>query len=341
MGLAGTPFAHVATNVRSVVLTMRARSAGRAGLVATAVLFVAARPALAHPGRAPEPHDLWSAWTLAPAVLGGCLLAAWLYARGLRALRRRAGHGRVVPAWRGWCYAAAWLALLVALVSPLDAVSAALFSAHMLQHLLLVMVAAPVFLLGDPMMTSVWALPLGWRRAVGAWWRRTPAVRAAWRVLTAPLVAWTLHVAALWAWHLPTLYDCALSSERVHVLEHAIFFLTALLFWWPILRPHGRRLPTMTAVFYLFAAAMQGTLLGAVLALARHPLYAAHFGTTRAWGLTPLEDQQLAGLLMWVPAGFVYLAALVPPVLRALRETTGQRARSSLAIAGVSARGTP
>jgi putative membrane protein len=319
---------------------MRVRSLAPFG-VALVAFACAPDIAWAHPGRAPEPHDLWTAWTLAPAVLGGCALAAWVYARGVIAARRRAPRARVAARWRVCCYAAAWLTLLVALVSPLDAVSGALFSAHMLQHLLLMMVAAPLFVLGDPMTATLWAVPMRGRRAAAAWWRRAAPLRAGWRFLTAPLAAWTLHVAVLWTWHYPAFYDHALRVEPVHVVEHATFFLTALLFWWPVLRPHGRRLRDGITVVYLFAAALQGTLLGAALTLATHPLYTAHFGTTRAWGLTPLEDQQLAGLLMWVPAGFVYLAALVPPVLRALREPRGQRTRSSLAIAGVSARGTP
>jgi putative membrane protein len=319
---------------------MRARS-GSAFVGALALLAGVAAPAQAHPGRAPQPHDLWSAWTIAPVVLGGCLVGTWLYARGVRAARRRASGARAAARWRTGCYAGAWIALLAALVSPIDAVSAALFSVHMLQHLLLMMVAAPLFVLGDPMSATVWALPMRGRRALGGWWRRRAWLRAAWHLLTAPLVAWTLHVGVLWVWHYPTFYDHALRTEPVHVLEHATFFLTAVLFWWPVLRRHGRRLRDGVAIVYLFGAALQGTLLGAALTLVARPLYTAHFGTTTAWGLTPLEDQQLAGLLMWVPAGFVYLAALVPPVLRALRDSSDQRSRSSLAIAGVSARGTP
>lgn len=275
--------------------------------------------AYAHPGGALAPHDLWRAWTIAPAVLAGCLVAAVAYARGLRVLRARTRARRPAARWRTWSFAAALLAILVALVSPLDALGGALFSAHMVQHLLLMMVAAPLMVLGDPMTAFLWAMPATTRRAIGGWWMRQGTLRSSWRVLTLPVVAWTLHVVALWAWHLPSFYDRAVAEGPLHVLEHATFFLTALLFWWVPFRAHGRRLPAGPALLYLFAAALQSTILGAVLALARHPLYVAHLGTTRAWGLTPLEDQQLAGLWMWVPAGLVYLVALVPLALRVLR----------------------
>jgi putative membrane protein len=308
------------------------------GCIALLALLAIAPPAWAHPGRALAPHDAWRAWTFAPAVLATGAIAAWAY--GLRSARRRAGRARVVAPWRAGCYALAWVALLLALVSPLDAMGGVLFSAHMVQHLLLMMVAAPLFVLGDPMTATLWALPPSARRAAGAWWLRRAALRRAWRLVSAPGAAWLLHAGALWLWHVPALYDRALADERLHVVEHLSFFATALLFWWVLLKPRGRRLGSGAALAYLFAAGLQGTMLGAALALLRRPLYAAHFGTTRAWGLTPLEDQQLAGLLMWVPAGFVYLAALVPLVLHATREPRPQGVRA-LTVGGVSARGTP
>lgn len=288
----------------------------------------------AHPGGVLAPHDLWKSWTIAPAVLAGSLVSAIAYARGLRVLRARTRGRRSAARWRPWCFAAALLAILVALVSPVDALGGALFSAHMVQHLLLMMIAAPLMVLGDPMTAFLWALPTAPRHAVGAWWMRRRALRSAWGVLALPIVAWTLHVVALWAWHFPSFYDRAVADGPLHVLEHATFFLTALLFWWMPFRPHGRRLAGGPALLYLFAAALQSTILGAVLALARHPLYVAHLGTTRAWGLTPLEDQQLAGLWMWVPAGLVYLVALVPLAMRVLRDRDGGVVLAGYEVAG-------
>ena len=271
-----------------------------------------------HVNLAPEPHDLWSAWTWSPTVLAGLVLGAWIYARGLRALWRRGGTGRVVSAWRVASYFAGLVSLFIALVSPVDALGDALFAMHMTQHLLLMMVAAPLIVLGEPVTVTLWALPLRWRRRVGLTLRRTRWLRTAWRALTLAPIAWTLHVGTLWLWHAPIFYEMALQSELVHEFEHATFFLTALLFWWLLFAPHGRRLNIGAKVAYLFAAMLQGTILGAVITFARHPWYWSYFGTTKAWGLTPLEDQQLAGLIMWIPAGLIYLVALIPIVASAL-----------------------
>jgi putative membrane protein len=312
----------------------------RTRLLALVAAILAPRAAQAHAGRALEPHDLWLAWTFAPAVWIGLAAAAYLYASGLAVLWRRAGRGRVVAPWRARCFWAGIAALVVALISPVDAVGSALFAVHMVQHLLLIMIAAPLLVLGDALTATLWALPLRWRRRVGSGWRRARTVRALWSVLRAAPVAWALHVVALWIWHAPPFYEAALRNEAVHVLEHATFFLTALLFWWVLLVPHGRPMGTGARVLYLFTAGLQSTILGAMITFARHPWYPAHFGTTQAWGLTPLEDQQLAGLLMWIPAGLVYLVALLPLLGSALTaDAPSQGVVPS--TAGVSARGTP
>jgi putative membrane protein len=310
-------------------------------VIALAALLVP-RAAWAHPGRALAPHDLWRAWTLAPAVLAGVLLSGALYIQGVSTLWTRAGRGRVVAPWRAAAFAGALAAVFAALISPLDALGSVLFSAHMVQHLLLIMVAAPLMALGEPLVVTLWALPPRWRRTVGRSWLRARPLRIAWKGVSQPGVALLLHVLALWLWHLPLLYERALRDERVHALEHATFFLTALLFWWVLARRHGHRMGAGPAIAYLFAAALQSTILGALITMSRRPWYPSHFGTTQPWGLTPLEDQQLAGLLMWIPAGIVYLIALVPLVTRALSgaKSTLVEAQGS-AIAGVSARGTP
>ena len=273
----------------------------------------------AHVGTVPYPHDLWTTWSFEPPVVLGLVLSAWLYARGIRALWRRAGRGRGIPVWRAGCYAAGIAALTIALISPVDGVSAALFSVHMVQHLLLVMVAAPLLILGQPQIGLLWGLPKSTRRGVARTWRKVPGLQAGWRLTSQPAAAWALHTAALWLWHAPRLYEAAVREEAMHALEHASFVATALLFWW-VIAGHGarRRLGFGAAILYLFTASLQSVILGALLALSHRPWYQVHFGTTTPWGLSPLEDQRLAGLIMWVPAGLVYIAALVPWVLHAL-----------------------
>lgn len=235
-----------------------------------------------------------------PSVLLGAVVAAWLYARGLRILWRRAGRGHVVQCWQAACFGIGLGALLLALESPLDAISDQLFAAHMVQHLLLILIAAPLFVLGAPVAPMLWALPAPSRRVVGGWWRRLT-----W--LGRPAPAFVLHSVALWAWHVPALYEAALASRGVHVLEHLSFLVTAALFWWSLL--HRGRAGYGVGVLYVFGLALESTLLGALLTFAHAPWYTSHLATTAAWGISPLEDQQIAGLIMWVPGGVVYLAS--------------------------------
>jgi putative membrane protein len=309
-GLTGDNSVRERTTVRRVM----------AACVGYAVLTVPA-VARAHPGVPPRPHDLWHAWSAEPAVVLGLAVAAWVYARGVRALWRRAGRGRGVATWRVACQAAGLLAVAAALLSPLDALGEALFSAHMAQHLVLMMVAAPLLVLGDLVTAALWALPRSARAAAGRAWRRARTLRAAWGAARRPAAAWLLHVGTLWAWHARGPYESAVRHTGVHVLEHASFLVTALLFWLALADPRPRRrLGFGGAVAYLFAAGLQGTALGALITVATRPWYSVHLATTGPWGLTPLEDQQLAGLLMWIPAGLVYLVALGVELVLALRE---------------------
>ena len=295
---------------------------GPAWRIAIAVAGAAlALPTLAHahPGRAIEPHDLWSALSVEPLVVASLVLGAFAYGRGARALRRRAG-ARALPAWRLHAGAAAFVTLAVALISPVDALGGATFAGHMVQHLLLTMVAAPLLVAGDPGTACLWSVPLDARRRVGLAWRRARGLRATWRALVHPASAWTLHFVALVTWHVPTLYERAVRDDAVHALEHASFFLTALLFWWLVLAPRARqRLGAGPALAYLFAAALASTILGALITMATRPWYVVHARSALAWGLTALEDQQLAGLLMWVPAGLVYVGVAMAVGMRLLR----------------------
>jgi putative membrane protein len=198
----------------------------------------------------------------------------------------------------------------VALLSPLGTLGETVFWGHMVQHLVLVIVAAPLLVLGAPLLPWLWALRPRARRGLGAWWRRARVLPALAALLTTPLVAWGLHTGVLWLWHLPAAYEAALSDDRWHALEHASFLGTACLFWWVVLQPAGRRrLSRGMAVLYVVTTGMQGGLLGALLTFAGRPFYPVQSAGAAEWGLSTLGDQQLAGLIMWLPAGLAYLAA--------------------------------
>jgi cytochrome c oxidase assembly factor CtaG len=175
---------------------------------------------------------------------------------------------------------------LVALFSPLEEMAIELFSAHMVQHLILVFVVPPL-------------LVAGW-----------PQVRLEPALFTIPIVVWLLHATAMWVWHLPVLYDAAIATDLVHVLEHGSFLGTGVLFW-GVVAGRFRTLDPLVRVGLVFGTALASGALGAVLAFAAAPLYEAHLLTTKEWGLTPLEDQQLAGGIMWVPPGVIYLVVMV------------------------------
>jgi cytochrome c oxidase assembly factor CtaG len=260
---------------------------------------------LAH--HAVAPSQLWTAWRPDPLVVAAVALAAIGYRRGLVALRARARPGprpREVAA-----FSAGLAAVVVALASPLEGAAGALFSAHMLQHLLLVLVAAPLLAAGRPALAIGAAFPTRARRA----WRRRLArssARRATDLVLHPVVVWVLGTVTLWAWHLPVLYDAAVRHDLLHAVEHATLLGTALLLWTVVWGRGPRPAAAPAAVGLLFATALASAALGAVLALAGAPLYDVHATTTAAWGLSPLEDQQLAGATMWVPAGLVYLAVM-------------------------------
>lgn len=309
-------------------------------IAGVALSFVPAAAA-AHPGHPPAPGHLWTAWSAEPLVLLGIATAAGAYAWGIRALWRRAGRGRGIRRWEAAAFAGGLLALIVALVSPLDALGGALFSAHMVQHLTLILLAAPLLVLGRADRAFLWIFPREARRRIGRWWLGSQVVRPAWRVLTLPLVVWLLHAAALWIWHVASLYEAALRNDTVHSLEHASFIGTALLFWWVVLAGGHRRLDYGLAVMFVFTTMMHSGVLGALITFSSTAWYPGHTEGVALWGLTLLEDQQLAGLVMWIPASIVYLltaAGLFVAWLRHAEKVQRRRAlRAPARAAGVPA----
>lgn len=259
-------------------------------LLAALLFTLLPSPALAHPGGGAIGWtlDLWSAIPLA--------LSAVLYVAGHRRWRR----GRAALFWSGWAVVA------LALTSPLYELSEDSFAAHMVEHELLMIVAAPLLVASRPLGVLLAGLPAGVRRA-GGWGR-------AWGLLTGALVATVLHGAALWVWHVPSLFDLTLENRALHALQHLSLFGTALLFWWAVLVGRGEA-PQGGAILALFVTAMHGTLLAALLTLSPAPWYA--YGGTPA---EALEDQQLAGLIMWVPGALVYVGVALSLLARWLRQ---------------------
>ena len=279
-----------------------------------------------HEGKPHTFHDLWSTWGRDPLVIASLALTAWLYFRGVRRVWRESGRGREKRRWEVWAFVGGWLALFVALVSPLHPWGEVLFSAHMTQHEVLMLIAAPLLVLARPLVPFLWALPVGWRQSIGAASKRPPA-QSCWRAITNPLVAWAIHALALWVWHVPVLFQATLRSDLVHTLQHLSFLGSALIFWWALI--HGRQglMGYGAAVLYVFTTSAHSGVLGAMITFARHVWYPAYSETTRSWGLTPLEDQQLGGLIMWVPAATVYVIAALALMVGWMKESERRVAR--------------
>jgi len=225
-------------------------------------------------------------WDWEPSVIVGCAALATGY---IAIVRKRRFH-------RSPYFLVGVALLLLDLVSPIDRLADGyLFSAHIVQHFLLALVIPPLLLLGMP------AFELGGLNKLE-------------RVLGQPPVSWLLGVGTMLAWHIPALFNAALANDGLHIFQHLSFLVTGTIFWWPILGPlEDRHLSTLGAVSYLFSACVCCSLLGAFLTFGPVGLYPAYVGY---WGLDPKSDQQLGGMLMWVPGCFVYLSGILSTVMR-------------------------
>lgn len=267
-----------------------------------------------------RPHDEPPGWTLDPWILAPLLLSAGLFAVGWRALRARSGPGAAALVRRARLFGAGWLILSAALVSPLHEAGERSFAAHMFEHELIMLVAAPLMVLAEPLAVMLWAFSGGGRRGIGAL-ARSHVVRMPWLFLSAPVTATLFQAAALWLWHAPALFDLALASEGWHAAQHLSFLVSALFFWTAML---GRRTPAGVAALCLVVTSIVSGALGALMAFAPSPWYAGYARLGLApFGLTPAEDQQLAGLLMWVPGGLVHAGAALLVMRRLLRPAHG------------------
>lgn len=287
-------------------------------------LVIGADEALAHGAPLDRPIG-WADWNWDVVILLNLVLAGWLYARGLKTIWRRTSPGHVVSPGQAWSFLGGFLVVSVAVISPLDQLSDQLAWAHMIQHMLLMTVAAPLLVLGSPGLVWMWGLSRQGRRWVGTSFERGRWARRVGDACWNPVAMWSLYAVATWFWHIPWLYDAALTSAWVHDLQHLSFFVAGVLFWRVLIDPLShKRLEPSLAVLALFTTTLHATVLGVLMTIAPDPWYAPYDGRSQLWGLSPLEDQQLAGLIMWMPACATYLAAAI--VLLLLRVEASQNA---------------
>jgi putative membrane protein len=276
----------------------------------TALALALAVPAFAHAGH--DHHDA-PGWTWDPLITVPLVLSALLFGIGWRQLHARSGRGRLRLARQAWLFAAGWLAMAGALVSPLHEAGERSFTAHMIEHELLMLLAAPLIVMAEPLSAMLWAFPSAARRAIGAV-SSSGSVTATFDALTGAIVATVIQAAILWIWHMPALFDLALASDGWHATQHLCFVVSALLFWTAMLghRGAGAGAPAARALaaLCLLATSIVTGALGALMAFSQSPWYAGYARFPRApFGLSPAEDQQIAGLIMWVPGGLVHAVA--------------------------------
>ncbi len=253
-----------------------------------------------------------SGWSLQPLPVLGLLLMVTVFATGVTRLWRSAGKGRGVSTWQAVAFLAGIIVLAVALLSPVETASSLLFSVHMLQHMLLAFIAAPLLAFSSVGLAAVWALPRVRRKQFGRWWNDAPRLRRAVAAVTHPATVWLLFTATFWLWHAPVIYQAALRFEFIHYIEHLMMFGSAYLFWWIVVQPVGRRrLGLGATVLFVMAALLQGTILSSLIAFASYPLYDSYALSAEALGISALQDQQLAGMIMRTPASVILVVTTV------------------------------
>ena len=264
--------------------------------------------------------DFWlTQWNLEPSILIGTALITGLYLYAIGPLRKRQFPNEQIMTGQTFAFLSGVLIMFLALVSPLDELGDSyLFSAHMVQHLCLTILGPPLLLLGTPewMVKPVLQNKVIFKVA---------------KVLTYPVVAFVLYNADFWLWHAPPLYNATLENQTIHILEHLTFIVFGLLYWWPIFSP-SKDLPRLTfggQILYLFVSGMPSVLLGAGLTFSP-PLYAPYIAAPRIWGISAATDQQLGGLIMWVPVSIFYIVIMSVLFIRwMLQQEAAQQAKEA------------
>lgn len=258
--------------------------------------------------------ELFTTWEWRPEVLAPPLLLGILYLRGWLRLARieRATPRRLASPWRLLAYFSGLSILLIALLSGLDSFGSLLFIIHMIQHLLIMMVAAPLIWLGNPYPFVMWGLPRGLRRQANLLLATPSPFRRGLTQITHPFLAWLFLVATIWIWHDPALYDLTLRNDLVHDLEHLHFFAAAMIFGWHLTAaaPHFHRpMSHLKRAGYVLAALPPNMILGVALSFAAAPWYQHYVAAPRIWGVTVMADQMAGGVIMWVAGSMMYLLA--------------------------------
>lgn len=285
------------------------------GLRITAAIAMAllASPALAH-GR----HEHGVGWTLDPLLVVPLGLTLIIYVLGWVRLSERSS----TPP-RAGLFLSGWTVLTLSLVSPLHAAGERSFTMHMIEHELIMLVATLLLAMSKSGAVMAWGLPRPLRLSLGGSWKAP--LQSLWKRLTEPVTATAVQAIVMWVWHAPPLFDRALESTGWHIAQHACFFISSLIFWWAMLHP--RRGGYGVSAACLFATSLIGGALGALMSLSSSPWYAdyAAMGMTGI-GLDPVDDQRLAGLIMWIPGGLVHCVAAIAMFHKWLKAAEGSHA---------------
>jgi putative copper resistance protein D len=276
------------------------------------------------PDEAPDPARLLLTWTVEPLVVIGLVVAAVVWLRTVGRVDR-AHPGNPVPPRRTAAFLAGLAAIALALLSGIGRYDTALFSIHMIQHVLLILVAAPLIVLSAPVTLALRASSPATRRGLLLPILHSLPVR----VLAHPVVAWIVFAAVMWAAHFSPLFDAALEDPLIHDAEHALFLAAGLLFWWPALGadPAPWRMPPVVRAMYVFLQMPQNTFLAVAITFATTPLYRHYATLAAAWLPDPLADQHVAGAIMWLAGDAIFLVALFGLVLAWMRADERGQAR--------------
>ncbi len=265
---------------------------------------------LAHAGiGAGTLSEVLGAWTWEPTALITVAVAVVLYTVGMA---RSAGRSRLFPLWRRLSFYSGVSIVFLALISPIDALTDHLFFMHMVQHMMLTMAAAPLIMLGIPIVPMMRGLPRSFRRGVVGPIARNRAVRRVFSWLLMGRVAFVAFFGAMWLWHIPFFYNLALTNELVHIVEHATFMLTAVLYWGAVIDqvPFRARMSHGARILYLLGSGTPSGTLGAFLTYSPSVWYSFYEqGSTRLWGFTAILDQNMSGLIMWGHSWMMFIGA--------------------------------